>query len=120
MNAQAACRYNHSMSLVRSHPWIDARSLALAKAVAMKVRSDPHLLDVARENLKRWKTTLSPWPDALAQWEKIVDQDVESMLAALVEDSPRGRRFRQSSPFAGVLSPKERAIIFDQYESTAA
>jgi hypothetical protein len=39
---------------VRSHDWIDARSLALHEAVAAKIEVTPALLDIARGNLARW------------------------------------------------------------------
>ena len=42
------------------------------------------------------------------------------MLSVLTDEGPRGRRLRQSSPFPGVLTPRERQAIFDRYESIAA
>ena len=47
--------------LMRSHEWIDQRSLALHEAVAATLEGDPTLLDVARANLQRWlRTTPRP------------------------------------------------------------
>ena len=102
----------------RSHQWIDARSLALAKAVAKKIRRDPQLLDTARDSLRRWKKRIIPWPRALREWEEILANfPLDTVLAMLLEDSEEGRRRRQSSPFPGVLTPQERRAIFDHYEA---
>ena len=102
----------------RSHNWIDARSLALAKAVAEKIRRDPSLLRRATENLARWKGRRTSWPKCLREWEKILsDLPVSDLLALLVEDSEEGRRRRQSSPFTGILTAAERKAIFEQYDA---
>ncbi len=39
----------------RDHSRINARSLAMHRLVAQKVRANPALLDKARENLRRWQ-----------------------------------------------------------------
>jgi hypothetical protein len=97
----------------RSHQWIDARSLALARAVAAKISRNPSLLDIARGNLQRWRGTVQPWPGALEEWEQILaEPSVDAIVSALVADDEEGRRRRQSSPFAGVLSGEERGAIF--------
>ena len=102
----------------RSHEWIDARSLDLARAVAEKVRRDPSLLEKARGNLSRWKDRLHPWPRALQEWEEILGHpSLDRILLLLVEDSEEGRRRRQSSPFTGILTPGERQAIFERYEA---
>ena len=93
----------------RSHDWIDARSLALAQAVAEKIRHDPSLLQRALENLARWKERRQTGPLCLTEWEEILaGRNVDDVLAILVEDSEEGRRRRQSSPFTGFLTPPER------------
>ena len=108
------------MNIARSHNWVDQRSLALARAIADKLRRDPALLEVARENIRRWKVSLHPWPPALQEWESVLALGLETALATLTKDGPQGRRLRQSSPFAGVLTPQERNAIFEEYESLAA
>jgi hypothetical protein len=102
----------------RSHQWIDARSLALARAVVAKIGRDPSLLEIARGNIRRWKSKLQPWPTALEEWERILaEPSVDLIVSALVADDEEGRRRRQSSPFAGVLSDDERRAILREYET---
>ena len=38
----------------QGHARIDARSLAMHRAIATKLIADPALLNIARDNLKRW------------------------------------------------------------------
>ena len=60
---------------------------------------------------------MNPWPAALQEWEEIIAAGRDAALALLTEDTPRGRRLRQSNPFPGILDPRERDTIFQQYES---
>ena len=105
----------------RSHAWIDARSLALAEAVAEKIRRDPALLRRAAGNLARWKRLKGTLPPCLKEWEEILaGRTMDDVLAILVEDNEQGRRRRQSSPFTGLLTPAERKVIFQRYEAIGA
>lgn len=101
----------------RSHEWVDARSLELAQAIAVKVAAQPAYLERAKATLERWKGRRASWPNALREWEDLLAwSSLEQVLARLVEDSEEGRRRRQSSPFTGVLSESERREIFARYE----
>jgi hypothetical protein len=85
---------------VRSHQWIDERSLALHTAVAAKLEAQPELLDVARQNLRRW---LSARPvAALLEWQDVLDRaSLSGVTGILRSASADAARLRQSSPFAG-------------------
>jgi hypothetical protein len=105
----------------RSHEWVDARSLDLARAVAAKVAAEPSYVEKARATLARWRQHRSVWPAALQEWEELMaGSDLETVLAVLTEDSEEGRRRRQSSPFTGILSEKERREVFSRYEEIGA
>ena len=101
---------------MRSHQWIEQRSLALHEAVAAKLEAQPQLLDVARRNLERW---LAGNPAAaLREWRRILDSaPLPDVLALLRSSGEEATRLRQSSPFAGLLSPEERRTIMAAYES---
>jgi hypothetical protein len=104
---------------VRSHEWIDQRSLALHEAVAARLEADPTLLDVARANLQRWLVT-TPRP-ALLEWQQLLDvTPLPQLLTLLRSTGDRAARLRQSSPFAGLLTPEERQSILDRYGSLRA
>ena len=106
----------------RPHEWVDRRSLALARAVADKLKAAPELLDVARGNLARWLSASGDAPlPAHLEWQQILQtQPVGKIVELLQADTEEARRLRQSSPFAGLLSPQERWRILEDYEAQAA
>lgn len=101
---------------MRSHQWIDQRSLALHSAVASKLEARPELLEVAKQNLRRWLSTRPV--AALLEWQDVLDRaPLSDVIGILRSASADAARLRQSSPFPGVLSPTERRSILDEYES---
>jgi hypothetical protein len=104
---------------VRSHLWLDRRSLALHEAVAAKIEARPELLDTARANLARW---ISRAPQgALLEWKDLLDRmSVGDLVALLRSQDETAARLRQSSPFAGVLTPEERQAILRRHDPRRA
>ncbi len=106
------------------HRAIDCRSLALHRLVAGKLRADSRLLDLALGNLARWELTASAVVrPALAEWRTLLASTVDEVISVLVGEDERCVRLRQSSPFAGALTPEERFGIlreFHTHESRAA
>ena len=88
------------------------RSLWLHRAVAGKVAIDPvRTLATARRNLARLRAE-HPRGAIVADfdtWESLLDGPVEALLDTLVSPSPHAVDLRQNSPFAGVLTERERA-----------
>jgi len=107
---------------MRSHEWIDERSLALDRQVAAKLQADPSLLGRARNTLERWLAQRpGAMPPVLREWQEILSSwPLERILQLLVSADENTRRLRQSSPFCGILSPEERLAIFKEYESRRA
>ncbi len=107
---------------MRSHEWIDQRSLALDEAVARKLREQPALLDRARATLNRWLQQRQPnVPQVLIEWREILSAwPFERILTLLTRSDEDARRLRQSSPFCGILSPEERLSILKTYETRGA
>lgn len=101
------------------HQLIDARSLALHRLVADKLAADPSLLDVARDNLQRWREQDGGLPSALGEWEALLGGKLDDITAVLTERSERASRLRQSSPFAGVLTDAERRTIYESHTARA-
>ena len=89
---------------------MDEVSLELAHSVADRLRAQPELLAVARENLLRWSQRNAGTPSLLrcyAEWQAILTQPLEKVCKVLCAETDEGQRLRQNSPFAGVLSPAE-------------
>jgi hypothetical protein len=94
---------------MRTHQEIDARSLALHRLVAEKVRRDPALLERARETLRRWLVDVDPRSRPyLEEWQRALSAGLDAALELATEDSERAATLRQCSPFAGVLDNRER------------
>jgi hypothetical protein len=105
---------------MRSHEWIDAPSLALHEAVAARLQAEPQLLEeVARANLRRWLAASSAAP--LREWQRLLDTlSLSQLLQLLRSREEQAMRLRQSSPFAGLLTPAERQAILSRHESSFA
>jgi hypothetical protein len=98
------------------HQDLDRRSLALHQAIADKLREHPDLLAVARDNLDRWSKTQQRSRPYFEAWRELLGLPLEELLNAVVEDSERMTALRQSSPFAGILEPKERWSTYDAFK----
>jgi hypothetical protein len=107
---------------MRSHQEIDARSLELHRLIAAKVRREPELLDRARLTLQRWRDPGNPSraDPYLAEWERLMAQGLEQVLATAIEESERAAALRQCSPFSGILSPAERFAFLKTWTATHA
>ena len=103
---------------MRDHRLIDERSLALAQAIAERLRQDPSLISLARANLKRWSTTCSPGTrSTLEEWSAVLEGPIDGVLALLTDPGERAVRLRQSNPFAGALPSNVRNEIFLRFEA---
>ncbi len=100
------------------HGVIDRRSLALNRLVADKIRQQPALMSFVRSNLREALSdpVLSESAkDSLREWEQLFrTRSLAEVLNILVEDSDEGQRLRQSTPFWGVLTPRERLSVFSR------
>lgn len=90
-----------------SHGIHDAVGLELARQVSARLRQSSQPLVMARENLERWRrlnrgsATLICCYD---EWAAILEKPADEVCNILCADTEEGRRLRQNSPFAGVLS----------------
>ncbi|MET0498650.1 MAG: hypothetical protein ABW106_10340 [Steroidobacteraceae bacterium] len=108
----------HAAPMYSSHRLLEARSLAMHAVIAQKIERDPKLLDVPRNNLKRWITR---WegdaPAWYEEWRAIMDRPWLEIAGIITEPSEQGARLRQSSPFAGILSAVERKRIYEAFRA---
>ncbi len=104
---------------MRTHQDLDQRSLALHRLIANKIRGTPSLFDKPQKNLARWRTVVSANAQPYLQdWQKLVDSGLESCLAVATQDSEYASALRQTSPFCGVLTHKERFAFFKDWAKT--
>ena len=90
----------------------------LAHTVADKLEADPSLLRIPLKNIDRWisQGVLSA-PEWFRQWRELLEAarrdaaSLRSLLIILRSDTEEARRWRDFSPFAGVLSAEERRTL---------
>lgn len=92
------------------HRVIERQIAAMHAEIAARIRAgDARPMQVARENLARWRVQFGgDLPAAYAQWLDLLVQGEEAVIAVLVASDEDAIRRRSSSPFAGVLTPAER------------
>lgn len=103
-----------------SHRLLEARSLAMHAVIAAKIERDPSLLTIPRNNLQRWKSRWQGAGDAPAwfdEWREIMRRPWQEIAALITEPSENSARLRQSSPFAGVLTPAQRRQIYEAFRA---
>jgi hypothetical protein len=101
---------------LRGHQRIDQRSLALHRAIAEKLRAQPELIEIARENLDRWSQARSRSQPYWEAWREILNRPLAEILDLLNEESEKMTALRQATPFAGVLEPAERWSVYARFE----
>jgi hypothetical protein len=101
-----------------SHKKIERRSIALHQAIAAKIQRQPELMKIAIDNLDRWAQTSVRSNTYFTEWRNILTTlNLNQILNLLVEDSERMTSLRQSTPFAGILTPKERWKIYETFSA---
>jgi len=94
----------------------DLISLALHRAVALRLRSNPHLLQKAETNVNNWlskNSTVGAW----LEWKKILEtENLENILKIITAETDEGQRLRSSSPFVGLMTKEERRMIIEDCE----
>ena len=110
------------MGTRRTHDIIDLVNAAQDRLIAARLRRNPVVLRLARENLRRWAAFdgrhVRP---VFREWHAVLHRlNARQIADFLCSDTPMARRLRQSSPFAGVLSGTERQSIRRHYEEARA
>jgi hypothetical protein len=89
----------------------EERSLSYHRAIAEKLQADPGVLAKARRRVESWVAAGGPVPFYARKWAEVLAGDAAAVAAFLAERSDLAAELRQSSPFAGALSPQERWTI---------
>lgn len=96
----------------------ERRSLWLYRAVAAAIQADSgRALAVARGNLATMRGRdehgrSEHWRRA---WEALLDGPPDALLATLCSTSTYASQLRQTAPFAGLLSPRERWAVYGSF-----
>ena len=90
----------------------------MARLIVEKIDADPGLLEVAHENLHRWRRIRGgTLPRCSEEWERLLERPWSEIRNILLDESDEGQRLRSSHPFAGLVSEKERRRIHDAHRA---
>lgn len=99
----------------------ERRSLALHAAIAGRLQADPDaVLTIARRNLATMRRLHPAARELLREWRVALARPIPALADLLTAVDPWSRELRHVTPFAGVLSPKERAAVFRQFAADEA
>lgn len=104
------------------HEIQDAISLELGRRTAHGLLQHPEWINVARANLDRWSRMNADAPSLLHcynEWRELLSRPLSEICSLLIAQTDEGQRLRQSSPFAGVLPPREVWEIKQRIQSHA-
>jgi hypothetical protein len=108
---------NATPPIYSDHQRLDARSLAMHCLVARKLLATPALTAQARSTLARWRAQAAePVPSYFLEWARILEGSTEEIAALLASMHEDATRLRQSSPFTNLLTPEERARIYEAFQ----
>ena len=90
------------------HRRAERRSLVYHRAIAARLDEDPALLDRARSRVVSWDRSGDVHPRYRELWRSVLSLPLDELKAELVAETEGMMAARQSSPFAGALSARER------------
>lgn len=94
----------------------DSVSLVLHQIVAVRLRSNPLLLEDATLTLDKWLAK-NPNINAWLEWKRVLEtQSFENILKILTDETAEGQRLRSSSPFVGFVTDQERKSVIEYCE----
>ena len=94
----------------------DRRSMFLHEEIARELARDPaRVLAKARENLRRIRAANPGAAPILREWRVLLARPLEDLIAVMRDPEPRARELRHVTPFAGVLTPAQRADVYRRF-----
>lgn len=99
----------------------DRRSLHLHGAIARRLEQEPAATVArARRTLSLMRERHPEAEPLLREWSALLDRPVAELVAVLMDPGMRARELRQVTPFAGILSARERAEVYDGFRREEA
>ena len=101
---------------MKTHQAVDRRSLLLAQEIVKKIEkcSLYDEIDRAISRCERWYNIHKL--ESIKEWLNILDKPWDEIKKVLLDQSENGQRLRQSNPFCGVLTNKERWSIYRRFK----
>ena len=97
-----------------------ARSLFLHFEISQVLRSrGAAVIEIARRNISRMRSLNPHASPLLDEWERILQGTVDQIVGRMLDPSEHGRDLRQVTPFAGVLTPAQRAATYASFREAS-
>jgi hypothetical protein len=94
----------------------DLVSLALHQLAAVRLQTNPALIETAKSNLNKWLDK-TPNVTAWLEWQNILEtKSLKKVLEIMTAETGEGQRLRSSSPFAGLVTEQERHTVIEYCE----
>ena len=108
-------------AVVRPFTRDQRRSLYLHAAIAKEL-SNRHteVIEIARQNIDKMRSVNPHAWRLLDEWERILRLTPSQIGACMLDPSEHARDLRQVTPFAGVLTPAQRADVYRSFRSAEA
>lgn len=97
------------------------QSLALHAVIVSKLLQDPdRVLEIALRNVARDLETENAHSETYTrEWDRLLKQDIPSLIDAMLDPSDHGVTLRSCTPFTGILSTDEVQAVKRQYRDHA-
>ena len=96
------------------HGLAEARSLAIHRLIAERVRREPGLLQQALRRVDAWVAEGKMSPTYAEAWRKLLAGPVDALVAVLGDSGERAAALRQCTPFVGVIDQETRLRVWRQ------
>lgn len=98
----------------------ERRSLELHRAIAAKLVEDPdRVRRQARRNVNKMRRINPGAAPVLGEWRRVLDLPDRDLADLLIDPRPRARELRHVTPFAGVLTARERWDVYRRFREEA-
>lgn len=102
------------------HRLAEERSIAYHRLIAERLGTQPEILERARKRVETWLSSGTYVPFYARKWAEILAGDISSIAAFLTDRSELAVELRQSTPFAGAITPQERWKIWREVRDQAS
>lgn len=108
----AELRRQHERARPIGHDLAEARSLAIHRLIAGRLRQEPALAREALRRVDTWAAEGKMHPAYADAWRKLLAGPLDELLAVLTDRGQRAAALRQCTPFVGVIDQQTRLRIW--------
>lgn len=108
----AELQRQHERALPIGHEVAEARSLAIHRLVAERLRQEPDLANRALNRVNTWAAEGRMHLAYANAWRELLEGPRDELLAVLTDRGQRAAALRQCTPFVGVIDQQTRLRIW--------